>query len=171
MFLYFNQLSFSQHWKGREFNLFKISCFSLTFFYLSHASVLLCIDNFQAISLTKEICKNVDSAAKTIEGINYTVILRGDSTLRGHFPEASTELFYGQFFILPIWLIFFWICCLGTENWSLQEAEAVVSVLGEMDAWIICPFFLQGGRYTIDDIHYVADSERLTVNLHTQTRI
>ncbi|GMQ11556.1 hypothetical protein CsSME_00054150 [Camellia sinensis var. sinensis] len=30
-----------------------------------------------------------------------------------------------------------------------------------MDAWIICPFFLQGGRYTIDDVHYVADSERL----------
>ncbi|KAI0524860.1 hypothetical protein KFK09_004250 [Dendrobium nobile] len=82
----------------------------------------------KAVSLTKEICKNVDTASKTIEGINYTVVLRGDSTLRGHFPE---------------------------------EADAAVSVLGEMDAWIICPFFLQGGRYTIDDIHYVADSERL----------
>ncbi|KAF5934239.1 hypothetical protein HYC85_030410 [Camellia sinensis] len=41
------------------------------------------------------------------------------------------------------------------------EPDAAVSVLGEMDAWIICPFFLQGGRYTIDDVHYVADSERL----------
>ncbi|XP_020586109.1 uncharacterized protein LOC110028552 [Phalaenopsis equestris] len=82
----------------------------------------------KAISLIKEICKNVDTASKTVEGINYTVVLRGDSTLRGHFPE---------------------------------EADAAVSVLGEMDAWIICPFFLQGGRYTIDDIHYVADSERL----------
>ncbi|KAJ6760025.1 ALDOLASE-RELATED [Salix purpurea] len=30
-----------------------------------------------------------------------------------------------------------------------------------MDAWIICPFFLQGGRYTIKDIHYVADSDWL----------
>ncbi|KAG6675893.1 hypothetical protein I3842_15G128500 [Carya illinoinensis] len=30
-----------------------------------------------------------------------------------------------------------------------------------MDAWIICPFFLQGGRYTIEDIHYVADSDKL----------
>ncbi|CDO98335.1 unnamed protein product [Coffea canephora] len=30
-----------------------------------------------------------------------------------------------------------------------------------MDAWIICPFFLEGGRYTINDIHYVADSDRL----------
>ncbi|XP_016167417.1 uncharacterized protein LOC107609877 [Arachis ipaensis] len=30
-----------------------------------------------------------------------------------------------------------------------------------MDAWIICSFFLQGGRYTINDIHYVADSDTL----------
>ncbi|RVW52705.1 D-tagatose-1,6-bisphosphate aldolase subunit GatY [Vitis vinifera] len=46
-------------------------------------------------------------------------------------------------------------------NIDYTEANAAVSVLGEMDAWIICPFFLQGGRYTIDDIHYVADSDRL----------
>lgn len=34
-----------------------------------------------------------------------------------------------------------------------------MSVLGVVDAWIICPFFFQGGRYTVDDIHYVADSD------------
>lgn len=34
-----------------------------------------------------------------------------------------------------------------------------------MDAWIICPFFLQGGRYTIGDTHYVADSDRYLSNL------
>ncbi|GMN51270.1 hypothetical protein TIFTF001_020415 [Ficus carica] len=44
---------------------------------------------------------------------------------------------------------------------SEKEADAASSVLGEMDAWIICPFFLQGGRYTIGDIHYVADSDKL----------
>ena len=33
-----------------------------------------------------------------------------------------------------------------------------------MDAWIICPFFLQGGRYTIEDVHYVADSERFVIS-------
>ncbi|PKA61325.1 putative 3-hydroxyisobutyrate dehydrogenase, mitochondrial [Apostasia shenzhenica] len=82
----------------------------------------------KAVALTKDICRNVDSASKTVEGINYTVVLRGDSTLRGHFPE---------------------------------EADATISVLGEMDAWIIAPFFLQGGRYTIGDVHYVADSDRL----------
>ncbi|GAY49521.1 hypothetical protein CUMW_119770 [Citrus unshiu] len=44
---------------------------------------------------------------------------------------------------------------------SEKEADAAVSVLGEMDAWIICPFFLQGGRYTIEDIHYVGDLDQL----------
>ncbi|KAK9211976.1 hypothetical protein WN943_001355 [Citrus x changshan-huyou] len=43
---------------------------------------------------------------------------------------------------------------------SEKEADAAVSVLGEMDAWIICPFFLQGGRYTIEDIHYVGDLDQ-----------
>ncbi|PNT76101.1 hypothetical protein BRADI_1g44060v3 [Brachypodium distachyon] len=82
----------------------------------------------KAALLVKDICQNLEAAAKTVPGFSYTVVLRGDSTLRGHFPE---------------------------------EADAVVSVLGDMDAWIICPFFLQGGRYTIDDIHYVAESGRL----------
>lgn len=82
----------------------------------------------KATALIKDICTNIRNAANSVGNIDYTVVLRGDSTLRGHFPE---------------------------------EANAAVSVLGEMDAWIICPFFLQGGRYTIDDIHYVADSDRL----------
>lgn len=42
----------------------------------------------------------------------------------------------------------------------MQELDAAVCVLGEMDAWIIFPFFLQGGRYTIKDVHYVADGDR-----------
>lgn len=82
----------------------------------------------KASALIKDICTNLCTAAKSAGNIDFTVVLRGDSTLRGHFPE---------------------------------EADAAVSVLGEMDAWIICPFFLQGGRYTIEDIHYVADSDRL----------
>lgn len=56
--------------------------------------------------------------------------------------------------------LFHFISLIISYSSTFQEADAVVSVLGDMDAWIICPFFLQGGRYTIDDIHYVADSER-----------
>jgi len=39
--------------------------------------------------LTKEICKNVRNAAESVENIGYTIVLRGDSTLRGHFPEEE----------------------------------------------------------------------------------
>ncbi|XP_057791465.1 uncharacterized protein LOC131008563 isoform X1 [Salvia miltiorrhiza] len=82
----------------------------------------------KASELIKEICSNLSAAAKTVDNTEYTVVLRGDSTLRGHFPE---------------------------------EADAAVSVIGAVDAWIICPFFLQGGRYTIGDVHYVADADSL----------
>lgn len=55
-------------------------------------------------------------------------MLRGDSTLRGHFPE---------------------------------EPDAVESVLGTSTAWILAPFFYQGGRYTINDVHYVSEGPSL----------
>ncbi|KAM7532263.1 hypothetical protein LguiB_035673 [Lonicera macranthoides] len=45
----------------------------------------------------------------------------------------------------------------------LWEADAAVSVLSEMDAWIICPFFQQGGWFTFEDVHYVADSDRTVI--------
>ncbi|KAL2478890.1 ketose-bisphosphate aldolase class-II family protein [Forsythia ovata] len=95
------------------------------FFILTNSRSL---SSEKASALIAEICRNLSTAAKTVNNTDYTVVLRGDSTLRGHFPE---------------------------------EADAAVSIIGEMDAWIICPFFLQGGRYTIGDIHYVAESDRL----------
>jgi len=42
------------------------------------------------------------------------------------------------------------------------EVEALAAALREeFDAWLIIPFFLEGGRYTIDDVHYVAESDWL----------
>ncbi|KAM0347628.1 hypothetical protein ACHAPU_004641 [Fusarium lateritium] len=41
------------------------------------------------------------------------------------------------------------------------EPEAVEQVNGSFDAWVLCPFFLQGGRYTINDIHYVHEGDNL----------
>jgi uncharacterized protein YgbK (DUF1537 family) len=29
------------------------------------------------------------------------------------------------------------------------------------DAWVVCPFFEEGGRFTINDVHYVAEEDRL----------
>ncbi|KAL2426048.1 hypothetical protein ABEF95_009292 [Exophiala dermatitidis] len=80
-----------------------------------------------ARKLITEICHNLQEAARQAN-VEFEVVLRGDSTLRGHFP---------------------------------LEPEAVEEVLGAADAWILCPFFLQGGRYTINDVHYVAEGDKL----------
>ncbi|KAL3697402.1 hypothetical protein R1sor_011478 [Riccia sorocarpa] len=95
------------------------------FFILTNSRAL---NHEEAAALTAEICKQVVAAAAAVGDIGYTIVLRGDSTLRGHFP---------------------------------QEPNAAASVIGESDAWIICPFFLQGGRYTISDVHYVAKNDTL----------
>ena len=43
------------------------------------------------------------------------------------------------------------------------EVQALVEVFERPSALqVIVPFFLQGGRYTIDDVHYVAVGDRLT---------
>lgn len=42
------------------------------------------------------------------------------------------------------------------------EVDALASVLGqEVDATLIIPFFLEGGRFTINDVHYVAEGNEL----------
>ncbi|KAF2656254.1 hypothetical protein K491DRAFT_692106 [Lophiostoma macrostomum CBS 122681] len=80
-----------------------------------------------ARALMLEICTNLQQAASA-GGKSFEVVLRGDSTLRGHFP---------------------------------LEPEAVEDVLGKSDVWVLAPFFLQGGRYTIGNVHYVAEGETL----------
>ncbi|XP_057547282.1 uncharacterized protein LOC130825855 isoform X2 [Amaranthus tricolor] len=94
------------------------------FFILTNSRA---VSSSKASALVVEICLNLQTAAKLAD-TEFTVVLRGDSTLRGHFPE---------------------------------ESDAVVSALGDVDALIICPFFLQGGRFTIGDVHYVAEADRL----------
>ena len=42
------------------------------------------------------------------------------------------------------------------------EVDTLAETLGQpVDAQLIIPYFLEGGRYTIDDIHYVAEGEWL----------
>lgn len=80
-----------------------------------------------AKALMIEICTNLKSASAKAN-VPFEIVLRGDSTLRGHFP---------------------------------LEPEAAEEVLGQADAWILAPFFLQGGRYTINNIHYVSEGDTL----------
>lgn len=68
--------------------------------------------------MIKDICTNIETAAKLIENIEYTVVLRGDSTLRGHFPEVrivdtSQKYFFWKIIISEDGKIKFWVF-LGT---------------------------------------------------------
>jgi uncharacterized protein YgbK (DUF1537 family) len=42
------------------------------------------------------------------------------------------------------------------------ETDAIAAALGmQVDATLLIPFFLEGGRFTINDLHYVAEGEQL----------
>ena len=82
----------------------------------------------EAQALHQEIARNLVAARKQT-GVDFTVVSRSDSTLRGHFPG---------------------------------ETDALLEALGtSVDATLIIPFFLEGGRLTIDGVHYVAEDEQL----------
>jgi len=42
-----------------------------------------------------------------------------------------------------------------------QEPEILSEALDLCDAWVLTPFFKEGGRFTIGDVHYVQDGEQL----------
>ncbi|AXI00106.1 hydroxyacid dehydrogenase [Sporosarcina sp. PTS2304] len=73
-----------------------------------------------------QIAERIAMAAKKT-GKEFLVISRGDSTLRGHYP-LETEVI---------------------KN-TLEKNNAY-----KVDGEIIIPFFKEGGRETIDDVHYV----------------
>ncbi|KAM3536690.1 hypothetical protein MY4038_000145 [Beauveria bassiana] len=104
---------------AREF-----SCSPAGFFILTNSRALPSAD---ARHLIAEICANVEAAAAKANKL-FEIVLRGDSTLRGHLPE---------------------------------EPEAAEESLGQFDGWVLAPFFAQGGRLTIDDVHYLKEGDVL----------
>ncbi|MBQ3385598.1 MAG: hypothetical protein IJG59_10380 [Erysipelotrichaceae bacterium] len=73
----------------------------------------------------KKIVENVTEASQ-ITGKKYFFISRSDSTLRGHYP-LETDL----------------LC------------EGLLRQYGKVDGDILFPFFKEGNRYTLSDVHYV----------------
>ena len=67
------------------------------------------------------------------QGRDYLIVSRSDSTLRGHYPLETMML---------------------QEQWERHTGKQV-------DGEIICPYFKEGGRFTIDNIHYVQYCEAL----------
>ncbi len=87
----------------------------------------------------REIAQATAGAA-AVSGKDYQFISRSDSTLRGHYP-LETELLKAE-----------------------MEAETGKTVDGE----ILCPFFPEGGRFTIDDVHYVRYGDELIPAAETE---
>ncbi len=86
----------------------------------------------QTAKAHREIAAVVDEVAKEC-GKEYIFISRSDSTLRGHYP-LETEIL--------------------KENYENNTGKTI-------DGEIICPFFKEGGRFTIGNVHYVKYGEEL----------
>lgn len=90
----------------------------------------------QTTKAHKEIAAVVDKVAKETEK-EYIFISRSDSTLRGHFPLET----------------------------QLLKSDYEKNTGSQIDGEILCPFFKEGGRFTIDNIHYVKyDDELIPAN-------
>lgn len=86
----------------------------------------------ETVKAHKEIAAAVMKASRET-GKDYILISRSDSTLRGHYP-LETEVLKGEI-----------------------EANSDKRFDGE----ILCPFFREGGRFTIGNIHYVRYGDEL----------
>lgn len=93
----------------------------------------------QTEQVHKEIAAVVDEVSRET-GTEYIFISRSDSTLRGHYPLETAVL---------------------KESYEKNTGKPV-------DGEILCPFFREGGRFTIDDVHYVKDGDRLIPAAETE---
>lgn len=89
-------------------------------------------DTDKARSINTDIGRNLCRAA-SMAGVEFDIISRGDSTLRGHYPD---------------------------------ELDALEEVLHKetginFDGQLLIPAFFEGGRFTVDDIHYVQEGAHL----------
>jgi uncharacterized protein YgbK (DUF1537 family) len=100
----------------------------------SSSSIFFILTNSRSLSakgsakLIEEIGSNINKAIRLLE-VKVNVILRGDSTLRGHFP--------------------------------IEEIALKKGLQSEPDLYLLIPAFFEGGRYTIDNVHYYTDSQKL----------
>ncbi len=86
----------------------------------------------ETTAVHQRIAAVVDEAAKEA-GKDYMFISRSDSTLRGHYPLETRIL---------------------KENYEKNTGRTV-------DGEILCPFFKEGGRFTIGNVHYVKYGDQL----------
>lgn len=92
----------------------------------------------ETTAVHNEIAANVAAAARAT-GKRYLIMSRSDSTLRGHYPLETELLRRGM------------------------EADGLT-----VDGEILCPFFKEGGRFTLHNIHYVRYGDELVPAAQTE---
>lgn len=93
------------------------------------------LDREQAVRLNETIIGDLCRAGQ-VTGRAFTVISRSDSTLRGHYPAETDAI---------------------RTAWEKGTGQSV-------DGELFIPFFLEGGRITAEDIHYLShDGHRIPV--------
>ncbi|NLM77162.1 MAG: hydroxyacid dehydrogenase [Ruminococcaceae bacterium] len=88
------------------------------------------LDREQAVRLNEMIIGNLCQASQAT-GRPFTVISRSDSTLRGHYPAEMDAI---------------------RTAWEKETGQSV-------DGELFIPFFLEGGRITAEDIHYLSHDQ------------
>lgn len=107
--------------------------------FASPETLFFILTNSRSFSEAKTIAVHREITGRVIEASKQTnkgflIVSRGDSTLRGHYP-AEIRAIRG-------------------------ELERVAGLRADGEA--IMPAFFEGGRYTVGDVHYVADGDTLT---------
>ncbi len=93
----------------------------------------------EAAALNVQIARQL-AAASRATGREFVLVSRSDSTLRGHFPAEVDAL--------------------------AETLEAELRL--RFDGVLIVPFFLEGGRYTVGDVHWVQQGEQLVPAADTE---
>lgn len=101
-------------------------------------SMFFILTNSRSFSVEETTKAHLEIAARVAKtagelGQDFMIISRGDSTLRGHYPLETQLLADG-----------------------LMKNEGA-----SIDGEVICPFFPEGGRYTMGNIHYVKEQDNL----------
>jgi uncharacterized protein YgbK (DUF1537 family) len=87
----------------------------------------------ESVRINEEIARNLTMAAtQSLGRHDFVVVSRGDSTLRGHFPAETDAL-----------------------------GRALLGGGTKTPPVLLVPYFEAGGRYTVNDVHYVAENETL----------
>jgi hypothetical protein len=96
----------------------------------------------EAESINNTVLNNLFLTMKEIHYSNsVTLVSRSDSTLRGHFPLETDTI----------------------RNFLATHQKEYPENIPPVNGIVLCPTFFEGGRYTLNDIHYFQNDQKTLV--------